>query len=191
MCGDRCGPVFFHTHTPPSPPAAGNQRHQRAEEHRAGPGTGVRRSSSGAGMGQPLFSFQDNSGGILCSPPRTATPCPCPGGSPSPEERSSETLRSKHRGIPAPDTQGGSWHAKELGAGTVPLPHIVPGWRVDVLRSRLRGGRTVLSPVTARCPAWPAGSAPQPASWRCRGSCPRAGKGCCADLQRGKKPEGG
>lgn len=89
--------------------------------------------------------------------------------------------------------QGGSWHAKrreQLGAGTVPLPHVIPGQQVDVLRSHLHredGPVPVLAaagsaPVTVRCPASPAGSAPQPVSWRCRGPCLRAGKGCSADL---------
>lgn len=56
-----------------SPPAVGNQRHQQAEEWgtpacRADPETGVQWSSSGAGMGQPLFSFQAKLGPSLCPP---------------------------------------------------------------------------------------------------------------------------
>lgn len=93
--------------------------------------------------------------------------------------------------------QGGSWHAKrleQLGAGTVAPPRAVPGWQVDVLQSHLRredGPAPVLAaagtaPVTARCPASPAGSAPQLVSWHCRGPCLHAGKGCSADLHREK-----
>lgn len=69
MCRDCCVPGL----QPSSPPAAGNQRHQQAEEwgtpvRRIDPEMGVRWSSSGVGMGQLLFSFQDKLGPFLCSP---------------------------------------------------------------------------------------------------------------------------
>lgn len=89
----------------------------------------------------------------------------------SPWEKSSAGSLSKHWGSPAADP-------KVCGA---------------VGRPALSGHRSpphAPVPLTARCPAWPAGSAPPPASWRCRGPYLRAGTGCSADLQREKVRSG-
>lgn len=142
--------------------------------------------------GGPSFPSR-TSWGPFCAPPSLPMPrrvpqlCP-PGG----EELRAIAKQAPGQSCAGPKgVQGGSWHAKQLGAGTVPAPRVVPGRRVDVLWSHLHredGPAPLLAaagtaPVTARCPASPAGSAPQPVSWRCRGSCLRAGKGCSADLR--------
>lgn len=146
---------------------------------------GGQRSSPGKGQGSP-FPCQDKVGGFLCSP----HPCQLGG-----EELS--VIAKQLLGEPCVrpmGTQGrGSrvgWHTKQLeqrGVGTVPPPRVGPGRRADAPQSHLHvQDRPAL--LTARCPASPAGSAPRPVSWRCRGPCLHAGRGCSADLKGEKAP---
>lgn len=138
-------------------------------------------SSPGQGAGQPLFLAGQGGGGFLCSP----HPC-----QPAGEELSG--IAKQLLGEPCVRPTGAQGrgsragrHTKQLeqrGVGTVPPPRVGPGRRADALQSQLRPqDRPAL--LTARCPASPAGSAPQPVSWRCRGPCLRAGRGCSADLK--------
>lgn len=108
---------------------------------RAGPAAGVRGSSAGVGMGQPLFSFQDKLGPFLCF----ALPVRSQEGSPAPPAWGEELrdIAKQAPGVPVPDPRraGWSWRVKrleKLGAGSVPPPRRAPGCGTDILRSHLR-----------------------------------------------------